>query len=532
MNITDARKLALGQQAERLEEGTITAGAIAVIESRRDRDSPFDALDERDVKRLGVKLRQIAYEVQHQKKLDTGNLDSTDTDTLTKIAKSALENVAGPVEEGGALMKYIGLLGETLWAGLRFAFLPIIEVLGDALLLVVEAVLGSELLIPLAAVLGVGGAVWLGYKAWSDRDKDVKEVSKTPSSSPPPTPRAAEVPIAASAALNVRLNNPGNIEYRDSMTGLGAYKREGPKGRYAGFRTQAQGLYAIGHQLEVYHNRDKLSTIRELAEKYAPRKGPDHNNTDAYIKNVSSWMHVGPDDKLDFSDPDTMARMIRAMVRQENGMTPYTEEQYQAAGAASARYGKGEAVVVDGDVTDAAMASPEMIANAAKDTSIGVPTSGVFSSPFGMRTLNGRTREHKGIDIAAAPGTPVYAATTGIVTVKPSDGEYGNSIEILNRYFSTKYGHLSSFGVKSGDYAMKGQRIGAVGNTGDSTGPHLHFEVRPATMDYKPVDPGNYLVLPKVGKRIDSQTASVPLPPDLGGSEVVNLNGKLVKIRN
>jgi murein DD-endopeptidase MepM/ murein hydrolase activator NlpD len=109
-----------------------------------------------------------------------------------------------------------------------------------------------------------------------------------------------------------------------------------------------------------------------------------------------------------------------------------------------------------------------------------MPTNGRFSSAFGMRRhpILGYTRMHKGVDIAAPWGTPVYAATDGVVQFAGRSSGYGNFIKIRHSgEFGTGYGHLSRIVVHGGQSVHKGQVIGAVGNTGLSTGPHLHYEL-------------------------------------------------------
>ncbi|MGB0889609.1 MAG: peptidoglycan DD-metalloendopeptidase family protein, partial [Solirubrobacterales bacterium] len=115
------------------------------------------------------------------------------------------------------------------------------------------------------------------------------------------------------------------------------------------------------------------------------------------------------------------------------------------------------------------------------------PTNGSFTSPFGPRW----GRLHAGIDIAAPVGTPIYAADTGTVRIAGPMGGYGNYTCIQHSSaMSTCYGHQSRIGVSVGQSVKQGQVIGAVGNTGHSTGPHLHFEVR---INGNPVDPMGYL---------------------------------------
>ena len=100
---------------------------------------------------------------------------------------------------------------------------------------------------------------------------------------------------------------------------------------------------------------------------------------------------------------------------------------------------------------------------------------GRVSSLFGPRW----GRMHKGIDLAAPIGTPVYAVESGVVTRSKYVHGYGNLVEIKHSdMYITRYGHNSKRLVKAGQKVRKGQVIALVGSTGRSTGPHVHFEVR------------------------------------------------------
>ncbi len=101
---------------------------------------------------------------------------------------------------------------------------------------------------------------------------------------------------------------------------------------------------------------------------------------------------------------------------------------------------------------------------------------------------------HSGIDLAAPRGTPVSATLPGVVQVVLSPGGYGLHIVIDHGGgLSSLYGHLSAVTVISGQYVLGGEVIGAVGSSGNSTGPHLHFEIR---RDGIPEDPRDDLALP------------------------------------
>ena len=102
------------------------------------------------------------------------------------------------------------------------------------------------------------------------------------------------------------------------------------------------------------------------------------------------------------------------------------------------------------------------------------PTRGSVTSEFGSRW----GRLHAGIDIAAPVGTPIYAARAGTVLVAGTQSGYGTTVVVDHGDMDTLYGHQSRLAVRAGASVDQGQLIGYVGNTGQSTGPHLHFETR------------------------------------------------------
>jgi murein DD-endopeptidase MepM/ murein hydrolase activator NlpD len=121
------------------------------------------------------------------------------------------------------------------------------------------------------------------------------------------------------------------------------------------------------------------------------------------------------------------------------------------------------------------------------------PVTGTITSPFGWRQnpFGGGPEFHQGLDIAAPMGTTITAAASGTVISAGWYGGYGNFILLDNGGgMATGYAHCSQIFVSAGQHVQKGQAIGAVGSTGASTGPHVHFEVR---INGKPVDPAPYL---------------------------------------
>ncbi len=115
------------------------------------------------------------------------------------------------------------------------------------------------------------------------------------------------------------------------------------------------------------------------------------------------------------------------------------------------------------------------------------PVNGPLTSPFGMRW----GRLHAGVDISAPEGTPIRAAQAGRVVLLGPTGGYGNYTCVQHSGgLSTCYAHQSSFATSMGASVSRGQVIGAVGNTGNSFGAHLHFETR---INGSPVNPAGYL---------------------------------------
>ena len=123
-----------------------------------------------------------------------------------------------------------------------------------------------------------------------------------------------------------------------------------------------------------------------------------------------------------------------------------------------------------------------------------MPVDGVrLTSSYGMRNhpILRQRRQHNGVDLAAARGTPVYATADGRIGRAERFSSYGNYVQIEHGGdLQTRYAHLSSYTVQAGELVQRGDLIGYVGSTGRSTGPHLHYEVR---VDGEPVNPIPYM---------------------------------------
>jgi murein DD-endopeptidase MepM/ murein hydrolase activator NlpD len=122
------------------------------------------------------------------------------------------------------------------------------------------------------------------------------------------------------------------------------------------------------------------------------------------------------------------------------------------------------------------------------------PALGLITDGFGRRKdpFTGRLAFHRGLDLAARRGTPVKAPADGIVVFAGRNGGLGRTVRISHDFgFTTVYGHLDKIEVEAGDRIHRGQELGLLGNSGRSTGPHLHYEVH---VEGKAVNPLYYIL--------------------------------------
>ncbi|WP_379553289.1 M23 family metallopeptidase [Qipengyuania sp. DGS5-3] len=128
-------------------------------------------------------------------------------------------------------------------------------------------------------------------------------------------------------------------------------------------------------------------------------------------------------------------------------------------------------------------------------TSVAIPSRSPLdamrlTSGYGMRThpILKRRARHRGVDLAAPTGTPVYATADGVVGRADWFSSYGLYVKIDHGgALETRYAHMSKLAVNAGEHVKKGDVIGYVGSTGRSTGPHLHYEVRVDGQDVNPI---------------------------------------------
>jgi hypothetical protein len=117
---------------------------------------------------------------------------------------------------------------------------------------------------------------------------------------------------------------------------------------------------------------------------------------------------------------------------------------------------------------------------------------GTITSPFGLRW----GRPHRGIDIRASIGEPVFAAHSGIVDFAGMEGGFGKVVKLRAGDITTYYAHLSRLEVLQGWQVVQGDLIGLAGNTGDVSGPHCHFETRIKNSkgNFRAIDPENFFI--------------------------------------
>ncbi len=148
------------------------------------------------------------------------------------------------------------------------------------------------------------------------------------------------------------------------------------------------------------------------------------------------------------------------------------------------------------------------------------PTTGILSSQFGMRVspFSGEPVKHLGVDIGAAEGSAVVATADGFVVDVGASESYGKMLMIDHGYgVKTRYAHNSKIFVKKGQYVNRGQKISAVGSTGHSTGPHLHYEV---LVDKKARNPEAFLVDQALARVENSGNLS--FAKNIGGAELAS----------
>ena len=159
-------------------------------------------------------------------------------------------------------------------------------------------------------------------------------------------------------------------------------------------------------------------------------------------------------------------------------------------------------------------------------TPLGRPLAGAISSPFGNRDdpFTGENAFHTGVDIKAKRGESIKATATGTVVEASYNGDYGHMVEIKNgNGFTTRFAHLQSYKVKVGDKVKRGQIVGLVGNSGRSTGAHLHYEL---CLNGKPINPAPFMQTTNLSKILAADEIKAGTP-----KKMIASTGNLKKVQ-
>ncbi len=157
---------------------------------------------------------------------------------------------------------------------------------------------------------------------------------------------------------------------------------------------------------------------------------------------------------------------------------------------------------------------------------LGRPIPGSVSSRFGHRSdpVNGKKGFHSGVDIRGRSGDTILATAEGVVSKAFWNGGYGKFIEIDHgNGYTTKFAHMRSMTVKRGDKVTRGQKIGTVGNTGRSTGSHLHYEI---CLHGAPINPSNFMRADRLNNAAGITQLSAQKSKQLKASKLVVADNK------
>jgi murein DD-endopeptidase MepM/ murein hydrolase activator NlpD len=224
--------------------------------------------------------------------------------------------------------------------------------------------------------------------------------------------------------------------------------------------------------LNLLDYKRKMSLVRNLdaklrrAERLGPRGKPQ------------LFLGIGGPDELGLQNLTAMGEK-----KQDQALKEMHQELTQLQGAALKEETSMQALIEYFEDKRSLYAS----------TPSGWPVRGWVTSPFGPRVspITGKPQFHEGMDIAVQIGTPVHAPADGVVVKAGFEAGYGNMVELSHGYgLKTVFGHNSRLNVKPGQHVKRGDIISYSGNTGSSTGPHVHYEVR---VNNLPVNPARYV---------------------------------------
>jgi murein DD-endopeptidase MepM/ murein hydrolase activator NlpD len=234
--------------------------------------------------------------------------------------------------------------------------------------------------------------------------------------------------------------------------------------------SQRSQIQSFAHQIDQL--KDSLLTLNQFEHKIRIIANLEHKTDQASLFGIGGSTPEDLDPKLPLDqDHDRLMRNMHSRM----------EQMQQASSAQEDNFGS-------------LLKSLEKKRNILASTPSLRPAKGWISSDFGYRIspFTGRREFHNGLDIAAKEGTSIIAPADGVVTFSAHKWLIGNMIKIDHGYgVTTQYGHIKEFVAKKGDHVKRGQVIAKMGNTGRSTGPHVHYIVR---LNGVPVNPEKYIL--------------------------------------
>jgi murein DD-endopeptidase MepM/ murein hydrolase activator NlpD len=292
---------------------------------------------------------------------------------------------------------------------------------------------------------------------------------------------SSSVPIAGYSVKHTAFSLPEQNEVRNHIFDYLEPETEGPQGEV----TLPQGSILASIE-PVSYTVKRGDTLSEISAEYGVNLG-----TLISFNGIQDVRRINAGSVLQIPNRDGVLYTVRrgdnlSVIAHRNGVS--LNDILDANDLASSVIHVGQELFIPG-----AEISSFELKRATGELFI-YPTKGRLSSPFGMRNdpFTGVRRMHYGIDITNTVGTPVVAAREGrVIAVGYSIRSYGNYVIIKHgQGFQSVYAHLSKISVSNGSYVRQGQIIGKIGNTGRSTGPHLHFGLY---RYQNPIDPLEYL---------------------------------------
>ena len=265
--------------------------------------------------------------------------------------------------------------------------------------------------------------------------------------------------------------------------------------QYESMKKRIRYMYENGNTgfVEILCSSKSIGELLNNAEYISRISGYDRNMLVEFQKVVTNVENQEAELKKEYKELQTMQDNLITKQDSVNELIKNKQSEIQSLtselGDTKNKLAQLEAAAAEAErkqkeAAAAAAAAKKAQAAAKKNTS---------SSGFGYRTqpIAGASTNHKGIDFAAATGTPIYAAAAGTVISAGYAGNAGNLLVISHgNGLLTYYMHCNAIYVSAGQKVSRGQNVAAVGTTGNSTGPHLHFQVM---LNGTPVNPANYL---------------------------------------